>query len=422
MRLLGYTKQRLNGFLNEIDRLGDSDFPYAHSRAALDELRFYFQQILTQLDALDASSDTGVVKQHCALALRDFFVFLPLLGFVLRSTNVRNAFELFRPLLRLARQVLEPDLPESSRTTRLLLSSEWDYSPLTYTTIPNLPGYVFIGFPAPESGNPLLLPLAGHELGHPVWLKRDYLDTLSPLITNEVVRLITTRWTEYSGIFRPPYGELELTTRIDAIESWQPSVLWCLKQAEESFCDYLGLELFGESFLHAFCYLLSPTLGHRTVFYPPLHVRALRLRQAALAKGVQVPADYDELFEPDTMPQLTKADRFLMQLADDALETMLPRLGQEAALVVRESNVEPESGAERNRLLERFRQMVPLEGCKSIGSLLNAAWSVALDDRFWVNSSVPVDRRDEILKELVLKNLEVMEIERIQQDASGQSV
>ena len=61
----------------------------------------------------------------------------------------------------------------ANRETRLILSSEWDYSPFMYDQITDLPSFVFIGLPACESANPLLLPLAGHELGHSVWVKND---------------------------------------------------------------------------------------------------------------------------------------------------------------------------------------------------------------------------------------------------------
>lgn len=152
MHSLPYTKQRLRAFLAECQRLSDSDFPHSHSRDALDQLQKSFQVKLDAIENLDEGSEPEVVRQHCSLILRDFFAYLPLLGFILRSTNVRNAFEGFGPLLRLARQVLEPNTPEEDRTTRLLISSEWNYSPLTYPRIPSLPGYVFIGFPAPEAG------------------------------------------------------------------------------------------------------------------------------------------------------------------------------------------------------------------------------------------------------------------------------
>jgi hypothetical protein len=52
----------------------------------------------------------------------------------------------------------------------VVISSEWDFSPLTYSlNVSVLPNFLLIGMPVPESGNALILPLAGHELGHSVW-------------------------------------------------------------------------------------------------------------------------------------------------------------------------------------------------------------------------------------------------------------
>mgnify|MGYP001286141063 CR=1 FL=1 len=151
--------------MGEVARLRQSEFPYKHSVEALDRIDKLFTRKLARLNAFGHSSDPAIVSQECALALRDVFRYLPLLGFILRSTNVRNAFEVYGPLLRLASAVLEPGVAKGDRRTRLLLSSEWDYSPHVYTEIADLPGFVLIGLPAPESSNPLLVPLAGHELG-----------------------------------------------------------------------------------------------------------------------------------------------------------------------------------------------------------------------------------------------------------------
>jgi hypothetical protein len=45
---------------------------------------------------------------------------------------------------------------------------------------------------------------------------------------------------------------------------------------EELFCDLAGLALFGESYLHAFQYLLSPSIGFsRSEEYPSWPVPGL---------------------------------------------------------------------------------------------------------------------------------------------------
>src|SRR5262245_59221134 len=171
MSFLEDTKKRVQAFLDEATHLAESEFPYPGSRLALERLISFFTARLATLNSFDANSDARVVRQTCALDLQHQFNYLPLLGFVLRSTNVRNAFEVFRPLLRLARDILEPSIPKNNRKTELVLSSEWDHSPFVYPEVPELPGFVMIGIPAPESANPLVVPLAGHELGHSVWGK-----------------------------------------------------------------------------------------------------------------------------------------------------------------------------------------------------------------------------------------------------------
>lgn len=139
---LDFARSLLLAFLDEAERLIEAEFPYSYSEEALNRIRRLFERKLKLLEQLDEQSDPGTVQQECALALRDLFNYVPLVGFILRSTNVRNAFEVFGPLLRLARNVLESQVARDQRKTRLVLSSEWDYSPFIYPIIPALPGFV----------------------------------------------------------------------------------------------------------------------------------------------------------------------------------------------------------------------------------------------------------------------------------------
>lgn len=415
MHLLYYTKHRLEAFIAEAGRLSDAEFPYSHSRTALIELKRYFEECLAVLKAIDPKSEPEVIKQFSGLVLGDFFAYLPLLGFILRSTNVRNAFEAFRPLLRLARQVLEPSTTEQDCTTKLLISSEWDYSPLTYNTIAKLPGYVFIGFPAPESANPLVVPLAGHELGHAVWVSRGLDARYRPILSAAVVEIVQARWDEYVAIFHPDFPPEEVASNLGGVESWSTAVNWAVSQAEESFCDYCGLELFRESYVSAFAYLLSPSLGNgtRSIDYPPLDVRAARLAKAAQQLQIDVPADYEELFEPDTPPPLVRADEFRVSVADAAVASLVDDIATEAAAVVKAAGLLAPQPSETDRILARFRQAVPAEQCTSLTALLNAGWLVFSDPDFWPSELVPAESRHEVLRELLLKNFEIFEMEHI---------
>lgn len=313
---LDFARSRLLAFLDEAERLIAVEFPYSYSEEALNGIRRLFERKLKFLEQLDEQSDPATVQQECALALRDLFNYVPLVGFILRSTNVRNAFEVFGPLLRLARNVLESQVAKDQRKTRLVLSSEWDYSPFIYPIIPALPGFVMIGLPAPESANPLLVPLAGHELGHSVWTKLGLSDSLKFKVPEEVISIIEQRWTDYQKVF--PYLQIEksdLDKDMFAYESWEQAVPWALGQAEESFCDFVGLRIFGRSFLDAFAYLLSPTTGSRSPIYPSMRKRVGNLIKAANDYGVTFAPDWEQMFADDTVIGFTRGDEFRIAVA-----------------------------------------------------------------------------------------------------------
>src|SRR5205807_4739983 len=214
MSFLEDTKKRVQAFLDEAAHLAESEFPYPGSKLALERLIQFFTARLATLNSFDASSDQGVVRQTCALDLQHQFTYLPLFGFILRSTNVRNAFEVFRPLLRLAGDIREPGVAKNARKTELVLSSEWDYSPFVYREMPELPGFVMIGSPSPESANPLLVPLAGHELGHSIWRKDNpsLQTTWEPRVRQAVLAEIGSRWAMFRAAFNLTITQAQLST------------------------------------------------------------------------------------------------------------------------------------------------------------------------------------------------------------------
>ena len=154
MERLVEAKVRLRAVMAEVRRVSESDFPYAAGRDALNCIDKVFKGDAKNLEELvEGASPPDTIQLACETAIHNIEAYLPLVGFVLRSTNVRNAFELHGPLTRLARCVLGSDI-------RLVLSSEWNYSPFIYIEPPSLNGFCMIGFPAHESGNPLIAPLA----------------------------------------------------------------------------------------------------------------------------------------------------------------------------------------------------------------------------------------------------------------------
>jgi hypothetical protein len=415
MSPLDFSCSRLQAFLEEAARLQDSDFPYPHSREALEEIERQFQQSLERLREFTPESNAEVVRQQCAISLRGLAICVPLLGFVLRSTNARNAFEIYGPLLRLCRSVLEPHTTKSRCLTRLLLSSEWAYSPFVYREFTELPNFVLIGLPAQESDNPLLVPLAGHELGHSYWAKYSHSQTLQSIGVDAILTIIRGRWQEYLKVFPgPPVGQEELKTNMFALQSWSPAVPLLMSQAEESFCDYIGLRIFGSSYLNAFAYITSPRIaGPRAAYYPGLQTRAANLLKAAIAYGIVPRSDFTALFEDNELPKLSESQTFLLTVADEALEHLTSTLISIADEAVIEAGIACSTREEVQRIRKRFEYAVPAENARCLADILNASWDAFEDQSLWNNIPHMSAIKSRALKELTLKSIEIFEIEQI---------
>ncbi len=372
--MLDYARERIHAFLREVDRVDESEFPYEHSKLALGEIRVKLGEHLRCLDLLSASDDEGTVRAACTAGLTAISEYLPFVGFILRSTNVRNAFEVYSPLLRLARAILGDQ-------TRLVLSSEWDYSPFAYVDVPSLESYVLIGLPATESGNPMLIPLAGHELGHSVWRRNRLREDFDARVWKEVFAFFQSR----------PEGFKEIVPGIDKQKLDQanlfvqrklaPAYEWTMRQAEESFCDFAGLRLFSEAYLCAFAYLLSPSFDlARIPSYPNHKTRVDNLKIAATKLKVQWPEGFEQLF--DDLPPWTDPDPAttkLIEAADSITATMIgdlvDRVVATPALDGRYAASHAgslESQEDIVRMIEQW--VVPARNPQSLCAILNAAW------------------------------------------------
>lgn len=422
MSFLGDTKKKIQAFLDEAAHLAESEFPYPGSRLALGRLIQFFTARLANLNQFDQHNNQPIVRQTCALDLQHLTHYLPLLGFILRSTNVRNAFEVYRPLMRLAREILEPGVAKDQRKTELILSSEWDLSPFVYPEAPELPGFVLIGIPSPESANPLLVPLAGHELGHSVWRQDNQAvqRTWEPRIRQAVIAEITANWAAFTTAFQLNITQTQFLTNVGALAAmWYPSLRLASRQVEETFCDLLGLRLFGRAYLEAFAYLLSPgPPGARPTIYPAITDRVDNLLLASQTYAVTPDPHYRDQFNPPVLPSMSPLEALCLQLADAARQRLVNDLITAASQAVAASGVTLPSDAERDLTYERFKLVAPREKCPCIADILNAGWRAFRDEQFWKDIPQITEKKDSVLKELVLKNLELFEIEQILKESS----
>lgn len=405
--------QKLQSAISLVKRLLDADYPHRDSEKALKKILEVYQADEALLESLDRTAQPDTILEYCRRANINLVRFKVFLGLLLRSSNLRNAFELYFPIKILAAELLEAN-------PAVVLSSEWHFSPFTYPiALPELPDFIFIGIPASESQNPLILPLAGHELGHVVWRRRGAKKDFDTVIRSEILRLYREKWTEFSSRFNVATltaGRLETDLFLSRI--WGQSYRIAQRQLEEVFCDFVGLYVFGQSFLHSFRYLLAPSLGqYRAVNYPRLRDRARYLSVlAGQYKLPEIPYYSDSFSEQN--PTLSPNDTFILQIADEATEKLHLLLFDQVEKYHGKAEKFDTGSAHEGAAEGFFRNLVPAASIRSVAAIINAAWKIRLDLDGWEILEEIKDlkeRRAEklrVLRDLVLKSLEVYEYQK----------
>lgn len=417
MSTIDYSIERVSRVLQTVESLKESEFPYKQSREALDDVECILQQTLENLTDTNTFADEKgfevMVQTVCAESLETIFNYLPLLGFILRSTNVRNAFEVHGPVSRLAKKLLGSD-------TKLLLASEWDYSPLAYSDIPGMASFILLGLPSPESSNPLLIPLAGHEFGHALWSHLHLTNEYNGIITSSIQSDIDGHnelLEQLRVLYRIPHHQTDVWRDIIFSITISPAVTWAVRQAEETFCDFVGLRIFGESFLHSFAYLLCPGEEYRQVEYPSITMRVENLLSAAGKWKLPLPTDYGDQFmlRSSSPPSVEVSDKsqFQLELADRALSKHVNDLRDLAEQRVGEKGIDLPDVSIVTNIRKKFDLTIPFGDSQELVNILNAGWTAYLDDTLWSEyHHIPKDVRKERLKELILKNIEILDLEQ----------
>jgi hypothetical protein len=414
MDVLASNRAKLRSVLELTRSLNQEDFPHSHSRDALLHIQSIFQDGLAALDKLSEATDQKVLQALCAAESRKIFQLFPLLGFLLRSTDTRNAFELHGPFLRIVQRVLGPD-------SKLVVSSEWNFSPFTFLPPSEyrLASTVMIGVPASEACNVLIVPLSGHELGHNVWLQRRKKDQVGPELATKIVEHISNvRWSEFSTCF-PAVGNKNSLTDLVGQQLWRPAWQWAIRQCEEMFCDFIGMALFREAYLHAAAYLLAPGFPQRrNPEYPGSKQRAWYQQRASKMIGIQVEPGYVDRFVNEDEPA-QDPHRLLLSIADAGTDAMVDRLAHEATQVIRDAGINTPDPAEITKIEKSFAKCVPPQNIAGLSEIANAGWSFFLSGmptwrETYPDYFKPVDRSIEMLSDLVLKAMEVYEIEQRQ--------
>lgn len=404
LNTVNFVSQKLESFIHQIDVLQASDFPYESGLLALTQLKGVFQDEKNRLESLPENSSSELIASTCQQANHRLLRFLPILGFILRSTNVRNSFELFDPLLRIARRLL-------GDKAELILSSEWNFFPHTYPLVfEELPEFVFIGLPTFQADNALIIPLAGHELGHSVWRNNAYDKVFVSPIENLIIEQFMDNWETFEELFGR-HDDKIVKTDMSAREKWSRSFNFSIRQSEEIFCDAMAINIFGTSFLHAFEFLLAPILGtERSPEYPKMSKRVQYMVKVAEGLHLSVPKRFVDRFRETSESQQGQLE-FLCDMADGATEKFFPSIADEAAEVVKQAQITVSSNSDE-RIYNSFADGVPAGDTKSLSDIINTGWKVYLDTGFWPEAICDPKEKYSFLNELIFKTIEVQEVEK----------
>jgi hypothetical protein len=394
--------------LRQIDDLCHGEHTHDHPKEILLEIKAHLSDNFEELKRAASIGDADIVRSQAASLTLDLDAYLPLLGFVLRSSNVRNAFEVFDPLIAMCSSILGPDI-------RLIYSSEWDYSPFTQTfNFPKLDNVVVVGLPAHESSNALIIPVVGHELGHSKWLQSDVLSKVATDIEKDVLTYVMTNLTDIVGpkraaeLLAQPKPREVVALFVQAVDEAQH---YAKLQCEEMFCDVVGIRIFGASYLRAFSYLVFPSpkgIERRTLDYPSNVARAKFMKDAATYFGTPGSDDFGDEYDDTPPTKLSKATLHMIAAADKATELAFPRILKIVESLITISVVPPIDEAKVRALMDAFALNVPGNDIFNLPDIIEAAWRWHLQglthgERF---------KRLQALNELVFKTIEVSEFYR----------
>lgn len=403
---VAYTNQKIEAALRLLAEFKTTSFPHTDSTSAVDILISILNVTKAFFSTPSSSAVTRQMEMEATALISEI---LELLGVISNSANVRNSFEIHGPVLHLAKKLL------GDQKANLVISFEWNYIPYTYPqNHPHLPSFVIIGLPASEASNALVLPAIGHELGHSLWRRDNCRSYFEPNITKEIVSAI-------KGTFKSDYNRIYSSLNITADQcddyrnlwTWDEAADYCFRQVEEIFSDFTGLALFGTSYLDSFEYLLSPSLStERSPEYPSVERRAQYLEVHAPLLNVATRPNFTSEFVKQVSPfHVASISELQMSVADAASDALVQSIAHHVLGLMNSRKLSPPDDAETNSIVSRFLKGVPAEHTTGVGAIINAGWAVLKSAHFMARFDNA--ERMKTINELVLKSIEIFEIERM---------
>lgn len=232
--------------------------------------------------------------------------------------------------------------------------------------------------PASESDNVLTTPAAAHELGHSIWRHRNIEQAIGVNLQKELQDLTINSEKEIKRVFNDlDFSKIKTDLFAQQVFSqiWQTAFKYAMMQAEEVFCDFIGVLLFEDAYLRAFHYLISPNLStYRSAGYPDTKKRAMILNKYADSLNCSI-GNYEDYFLADVMTQ-DPMEGIYLKIADQALDIYLDELFKIAQNMFHQNGLMPVDRNKTKVILEHFKNGAPYPEISSIRELVIASWQI----------------------------------------------
>jgi hypothetical protein len=193
-------------------------------------------------------------------------------------------------------------------------------------------------------------------------------------LESHILAEIRRTWPTFEKLFATGADPTTLETDLALRVIWGPAREWSRRQLEETFCDAVGVRLFGESYFHAMEYLISPHFqNRRSIYYPAIRSRIDAITKAATAFGVPSPIDFFARFSEQPLRLDLKQD-YLLQISDHATDSVVADAVAAAGIIADKAGIASPVSNEVVRIHECFKAGIPAHGLRNLADIINAGW------------------------------------------------
>jgi hypothetical protein len=210
----------------------------------------------------------------------------------------------------------------------------------------------------------------------------------------------------------PNYDETDIEYRELLPEAISQSVELAVFQAEELFCDLFAYAVFGESYAHAFSYILAPGSGGvRRSKHPSYKTRISTMIQIAKQEGNELP-DLAALGFKDELETTNPQERFIIKMAEVSVSEVVSGLWSNISTIIGVDKISRPNSMYARSHFNDFKNGIPAHNPVCLGDIINGGWSYYRELQQSRPTADEVSEKTDHLNEMLLKSIEVLEFKR----------